>query len=177
MFRMAISALALFGALTIAAPSLAKDQVQDRVIDLSDIRTVAGVMMQAGYKADIKKSDSGREYILSGVNGSGFQVQFYGCTNGTGCDSLELYSWYKKQPHFSLALANEWNRDNRFLKVAIDSDGDLAEYIYISAIGKTTYANFIDYIEWYAAMDASLGKFLNEKAASAKTEPAAAAPK
>ncbi|MGH6613148.1 hypothetical protein [Sphingomonas sp.] len=56
MFRMAISALALSGALIIATPSLAKDEVQDRVIDVSDIKTVAGVMMQAGYKADIKKS-------------------------------------------------------------------------------------------------------------------------
>ncbi len=42
------------------------------------------------------------------------------------------------------------------------------EYIYLSAIGKMTYANFLDYIDWYAQMDASLGKFLNEKAEPAK---------
>ncbi|QNQ11213.1 YbjN domain-containing protein [Sphingomonas alpina] len=165
---MAISALALSGALAVATPALAKGEAQDRVIDISDIKTVAGVMMQAGYKADIKKSESGQEYIASGVNGSEFTVRFYGCKNNTGCDSLEFFSWYKKQPHFSPALANEWNRDKRFLKVAIDADGDLVEYIYLSAIGKTTYANFIDYIEWYAQMDVSLGKFLNEKAEPAK---------
>ena len=49
------------------------------------------------------------------------------------------------------------------LKVAVDSDGDLAEYLYVSALGNMTYENFKDYIDWYASMDTQLGAFIKEK--------------
>ena len=45
----------------------------------------------------------------------------------------------------------------------IDNDGDLAEYMYATAIGRTSYANFLDGVEWFATMDGSLAKFLSEK--------------
>ena len=66
-------------------------------------------------------------------------------------------------------MANEWNASKRFLKVAIDKDGDLAEYLYVSALGKMTFDNFKDYVDWYSSMDASLSKFVEEKRAAAKS--------
>ena len=62
-----------------------------------------------------------------------------------------------------MELANEWNATKRFLKVAIDKDGDLAEYMYGTAIGRTSYANFLDSVAWFATMDGALAKFLSEK--------------
>ena len=99
----------------------------------------------------------------SSIGGNGFQVLFYGCKNKVGCDSFDFYSWFKKEPFFSTDMANEWNAGHRFLKVAIDSDGDLSECAYLSTVGKMTYDNFKDYIEWYGSMDAALVKFVNEK--------------
>jgi hypothetical protein len=127
------------------------------------VKGVAALLQEAGYKAEIKKADDGSSYIQSGVNGGDFQLTFYGCTNDAGCDSFEFYSYFKKEPFFSSDMANEWNAKKRFLKVAIDSDGDLAEYLYVSALGKMTYENFKDYIDWYASMDAQLGAFIKEK--------------
>ncbi len=151
-------------ALLFATPAAAA--TEERIIDVSDVKTVAGILMQAGYKAELKKNKAGQSYIASATNGNEFTVNFYGCKNDTGCDSFELFSWYKKKPFYSLEMVNEWNRDKRFLKIAIDGDGDLVEYIYVSAIGKMTYGNFVDYIEWYASMDSALSKFLNEKEAA-----------
>jgi hypothetical protein len=145
--------------MTISAPAFAAD----RVIDVSSIDNVAALMKEAGYKAEIKVGKDGDSYIQSSTGGNGFQVNFYGCKGKVGCDSFEFYSWFKKEPFFSPVMANEWNATHRVLKVAIDSDGDLSEYLAISAVGKMTFDNFKDYIEWYGSMDAELIKFVDEK--------------
>lgn len=144
-----------------AVPSVAS--AEDRIVDTGNIATVAALLQEAGYKAEIKKQDNGETYISSAANGNGFSLYFYGCKNDAGCDSFEFYSYYKKKPYFSYQLANEWNAKKRFLKLVLDKDGDLAEYLYVSALGKMTYANFVDYIDWYAAMDADLNSFLVSK--------------
>ncbi len=139
----------------------------DRVVDVSSVKSVAALLQEAGYKAEIKKGDDGASYIQSGVNGGGFQLTFYGCKNDIGCDSFEFYSYFKKEPFFSVEMANEWNVKKRFLKVAIDKDGDLAEYLYVSALGNMTYENFKDYIDWYGSMDSGAGAFIKERRAAA----------
>lgn len=154
-------ALYALGLTAMAAPSAA--MAADRVVDVSSVKNVAALLQEAGYKAEIKKGNDGGSYIESGANGSGFQLTFYGCTNDAGCNSFEFYSYFKKEPFFSVAMANEWNAKKRFLKVTIDSDGDLAEYLYVSALGKMTYDNFKDYIDWYASMDSDLSGFIKEK--------------
>lgn len=156
--RIRLLALALAA---VTAPSTA--MAADRVVDVSSVKGVAALLQEAGYKAEIKKGDDGDSYITSGANGSGFQLNFYGCKNDTGCNSFEFYSYFKKEPFFSADMANEWNVKKRFLKVAIDSDGDLAEYLYVSALGNMTYENFKDYIDWYASMDSELSGFIKEK--------------
>lgn len=152
----ALLALALAAA---PMPALA----EDRIVDISSVASVAELLKEAGYRAEIKTGNDGTKYISSAANGGNFSLYFYGCKDDAGCDSLEFYSWYKKEPYFSLDLVNEWNRDKRFLKIAIDKDGDLVEYVYVSALGKTTYANFVDYIDWFTSMDGTLAKFLESK--------------
>lgn len=159
-----IRALAAVAAVSMASAGVAAD----RVVDVTSVAGVAALLREAGYKAEIKKDKEGDGYIDSGVNGTGFQLVFYGCTNDKGCDPFEFYSWYKKEPYFSTDMTNEWNANKRFLKIAIDKDGDVAEYLYVSALGGMTYENFKDYIEWYSSMDASLGKFLEEKRVAAE---------
>ena len=136
---------------------------KEATVDIGDIKTVAGLIMQAGYRAEIKQSKSGGSYIASAANGSEFSVNFYGCKADTACESLEFQSWYKKQPYFTADLTNEWNAKKRFMKIAVDGDGDLVYYVYLSAIGHTTFKNFADYLDWFTTMDASLAKFLDEK--------------
>ncbi|RDE05401.1 YbjN domain-containing protein [Sphingomonas aracearum] len=162
--------------LTMAAGLLASGTAiaQDRVVDTGSVKSMATLLQEAGYKAEIKKNKEGQDYIVSGSNGASFQILFYDCKAGS-CGSYQFFSWWKKAPYFSDALVNEWNRDHRFLKVAIDSEGDLSEYADVSAVGKQTYANFVDLIEWYSSADAELGRFLSEKeAAAGKTAPAPA---
>lgn len=157
---MGIRLLALALAL-ITAPSAA--MAADRMVDVSSAKNVAALLQEAGYKAEIKKAPDGSSYIESGANGGGFMVIFYGCKNDAGCDSFDLYGYYDKEPFFSTAMANEWNAKSRFLKVAVDEDGNLAESVYVSALGNMTFDNFKDYIDWYASMDGQLGAFIKDK--------------
>jgi len=147
----------------LAAAQPATPATTDRVVDVSDARAVAALLKEAGYKAEIKTDSGGESYIVSSAGGNEFRVIFYGCTHDANCDSLQFYSWFKKEPFFSQDMANEWNKEWRFLKVAIDKDGDLSEYMDISAIGKMTYANFRDYIDWYESMDSKLITFVSDK--------------
>lgn len=136
---------------------------QDRIVEPNSIEAIVALMHEAGYKAEVKTQDNGERYIESGANGGVFSIYLYGCKNKSGCDSFEFYSYYKKKPHYTAELANDWNAKKRFLKVVIDKDGDLAEYLYVSSLGKMTYANFVDYIDWYTAMDSDLSQFLQSK--------------
>jgi hypothetical protein len=143
---------------------------EDKLLDLRQPSVVADALREAGYKAELKKNDKGEPYILSSANGTNFTIEFYNCTGMADCSSYQFESWYKAEPLFTLALANEWNTKKRFLKVAIDNDGNLNEYMDFTAVGKTTYANFADIVDWYQTMDASLAKFLDEHRSAAKTK-------
>ena len=157
-----VRALAFVAALTLPASAMAAD----RVVDVSSVQGVAALLREAGYKAEIKMGKDGTSYIISGVNGGSFHIDFYGCTNDKECTSIDFYSWDKKEAFFSPALANEWNASKRFLKVAIDKDGDLSEYLSVSTLGNMTFDNFKDYIDWFASMEGDLNKFLAEKRAA-----------
>lgn len=137
---------------------------EDRIVDIAQPEIVVQALQEEGYKAILKThQEGGLPYIESAANGSTFTVEFYGCKTGKNCTSLEFYAWYKKTPTYTVDFVNRWNANKRFLHLAIDSDGDLATYLYVSTVGKTTYANFADSIDWWSTMTADLFKFMDEE--------------
>lgn len=58
------------------------------------------------------------------------------------------------------------------MKVGIDSDGDLREFLDATAVGGMTQAQFTDLVEWYSEMDADFAKFVEEKREAARVKPA-----
>ena len=165
-----VRVLAAAAALVVATPAIA----DDRVVDVSSVDSVAALLREAGYRAEIKVGKDGDFYLESATGGNSFQVIFYGCKDKINCDSFDFYSWFKKEPIFSIEMANEWNANHRFLKVAIDPDGDLSEYVAVDSVGKMTFDNFKDYVDWYGTMDAELIKFVGEKRKAATPAPAPA---
>lgn len=159
-------------ALAVAMPAAA----QDKLFDATDPAQIVEAMKEAGFKAELKTNDQGEPFIKSAANGSPFSVEFYGCEGQKGCQSFQFYSWYKKDPLYTLELVSEWNKLKRFLKLRIDQDGDLALSMDVSAVGKMTQANFADWIDWYQVMDGELDKFLSEKRRAAGTPAPQVAP-
>lgn len=155
----AIAAMMMAG----AVPAHAQGPAAERIVYPNSAEAVAKLLQEAGYRAEIKTSKAGAKYVVSAASGNEFSIYLYGCKQGLECDSFEFYSWYKKQPYFTPALVNDWNEAKRFLKATIDKQGDLSEYLYVSTLGGMTYKNFVDYVDWYVAMDAELAKFLSER--------------
>jgi hypothetical protein len=143
----------------VAAPAVA----QTRTVDGTDPANIVSAFQAAGYKALLDKRDNGDPYISSAANGSNFSVEFYGCENGRNCSSLQFYAWYKKKPFYTEALANDWNRQKRFLKAYIDKDGDLATTLDVTTTGALGAENFADTLDWWSVMTAELFKFLAER--------------
>lgn len=160
----------MIGALIWAVAALAAPE--GALLDLRQPGNVVTALQTAGYKAELKINKQGEPYILSATNGQSFTVEFYGCDGLKDCNSFQFASWYKKDPLYTAALSNEWNSRNRFLKVAVDSDGDLREFLDATAVGGMTQAQFTDLVEWYSEMDGLLDKFLVEQRASTKAKPA-----
>ncbi len=155
---MKLTSMLLASIPTLTAPANA----QETLIDLTQPRAVVQAMQDAGYKAALKKDEKGEPYIESAANGSNFTIQFYGCKNATDCPSLQFYSWYKKEPWYTVELANRWNIAKRFIKAMIDKDGDLATTFDVTTAGKTTVANFADAIDWWSVMSGELFDFLDK---------------
>ncbi|MHA6723107.1 YbjN domain-containing protein [Sphingomonas sp. RS2018] len=141
---------------------------QDKLFDATDPATIAGALKEAGYKAELKTNAEGEPYIVSAANGSPFTIEFYGCEKAKACGSFQFYGYFKKEPLYTVQLANDWNASKRFLKVRIDKDGDLALSMDVTGVGKMTQAQFADWVDWYQVMDGELDKFLTEKRAAAK---------
>jgi hypothetical protein len=154
-----------------AMPAMAQSADPARSVDLSRPEQVAKLLQEAGYKAEIKKHDgSGDLYISSAANGSPFTIEFYDCASAKGCTSIQFFSWYSKKPWYSIEMANRWNAKKRFLRIVIDKDGDLSTWMDITTIGKVSFANFADNVDWWQSMTSDLFTFLaeEEKAAGGK---------
>ena len=162
--RRLIATFALLWGMTSAVDAA----VPDRLLDLRQPSVVADALREAGYKAEMKTNAKGEPYIASSANGSSFTIEFYNCKGLVDCGSYQFSSWYKPDPLFTPAFTNEWNLKKRFLKIAVDTEGNLDEYMDFTATGKTTYANFADIVDWYQTMDSSLAKFITEHKDAAK---------
>ncbi len=144
-----------------------KADAEDVLLDLSTAELVAAAVQDAGYKAQLKKADDGSLYILSAANGEEFTIDMTDCKMLV-CNGLSIQSYYKAEPIFTTDFANEWNQNNRFLKVSINSRGELREWFDVTTRGKLTKANFADLIDWYTSIDSALAKFVEQKRNAAK---------
>jgi hypothetical protein len=158
----------LAGLMLLVVPLPAAAQDKEQLLDLSAPYLVAKALQDAGYKAELAKSKTGDPYIKSAANGAEFTVEFYDCELASGCGSMQFYSWYKKQPWLTPEFANRWNTSKRFLKVDIDSDGDLSMHLDVTTVGKLTKANLADVIDWWSVMSDDLAKFIDKEDAEYK---------
>ena len=84
---------------------------------------VAKVLQDKGYKALIGKDKSGDPKVESAAEGVNFIVYFYGCKNGANCGDIQFSAGFQKTEADANAI-NEWNKNQRFAKAYLDSDGD-----------------------------------------------------
>jgi Putative bacterial sensory transduction regulator len=106
----------------IAATILFSVPAQAQMVRAQDPSSIARVLQDMGYKAEMTKDDSGDPLIKSSSGGSNFAVFFFGCTKNTDCRTVQFFAGYSdKKP--TLARINEWNMNKRFGRAYISSSG------------------------------------------------------
>ncbi len=85
--------------------------------------TIAAVLRDAGYRAELTKDDSGDPLIKSSASGASFSVFFYNCTANKECSTVQFYAGFK-QPGMTLDKINSWNASHRFGRAYLDDEKD-----------------------------------------------------
>jgi hypothetical protein len=106
----------------LAATFLFAGTAQAQMVRAQDPTTVANVLRDMGYKAEVTKDDSGDPLIKSSSGGSNFAVFFFGCTKNTDCRTVQFFAGYTDRKP-TLAKINEWNMNKRFGRAYISSSG------------------------------------------------------
>ncbi len=144
--------------------------------DLRRPSYIVSALRQEGYRAELRRTQQGEPVVLSATNGRPFTVIFYGCDGFKDCKSFGLRGALRKEAFFTPVLANEWNAEHRFLRIAIDANGDLQQYLDATGIIGMTQTQFAELLVWYTEMDRTLARFLAEKRDAAKAATPAPAP-
>lgn len=136
----------------------------------SDPESVANGIMLAGYRAKLESDKSGDPVIKSGANGYDYSVHFYGCKENKACDSLEFYVGFADDGKNTPDLANRWNKNKRFIHMAVQDDGILSVSYDVATIGGINQANFADIMAWWDTMLGEMRAFFgNNTGSSAAT--------
>jgi hypothetical protein len=154
-------AMKLFAFLVVAG-TVAPIQAEAQMVDAARPQSVVSAMQQAGYRATLETSKSGKPVIRSAANGSEFTVMFDDCNAQNGaCKSLAFVAWYKAKPGWTLQRMNQWNDEKKFLRAYIDKDGDVATDYWMTTVGGLTDANFKDALDWFVVISGQLFQFLD----------------
>jgi Putative bacterial sensory transduction regulator len=98
--------------------------------------------------------------IVARLNGRKYVINFYGCSKGKACQSLQ-FVWAIDLKNVSLDKVNEWNKAKRFAKAYIDSDGDLALDMDINLAHGVTRKNLDDSFDyWQVALKLFYKEFI-----------------
>ena len=73
--------------------------------------------------AKLDKDREGDPKITGNLEGSAYQILFFGCTNHVHCDNIEFQAGWT-DTKATLQEVNRWNRDKRFGKAYLDSAND-----------------------------------------------------
>ena len=93
-------------------------------IDPRDPSSVSDTMQRFGYRAELKKDDTGDPMVSSSAGGYKFVVFFYGCTDGADCNSIQFQSSFTSDDEVEASVLNDWNKNFRFTKAYFDDDND-----------------------------------------------------
>jgi Putative bacterial sensory transduction regulator len=144
---------------TAAAPSGA--------ITAADPASIVKALQAAGYRGSIKTNKDGRPYVDSAANGSSFAIDLYNCEDNEkkiGCKTMLFSTWWKPEPHLSVALANRYNSKSMFGRAYINDKSELTLEMPVTTVGGINQANFEDLVDWWGVVDDEMEKLIAEAA-------------
>jgi hypothetical protein len=138
---------AALAASLVAVPARADEVRSD------DPASLARVLQDMGYRAEVTRDSSGDPMIKSTTSGTDFAILFYGCKSNRNCTSVQFFAGFKDPDNGSLAAMNKWNADNRFGRAyQADSGSARIEYDLDLDVGGMSAALFRDNLEVFTSL-------------------------
>jgi hypothetical protein len=100
---------------------------------------LAGILKDAGYRAEMVH-ENGRYRIRTGMGGRRVTLYLY-CDDSGNCQSVTWELSFSASPDFTVTLCNKWNRDRRYAKAYIDTDGGIVVQYDVAFAGGVTKEN------------------------------------
>ncbi len=126
----------------------------DAVVDAVTGKEFAALLAEFGYDVEVDEDDQGDPYFITSKNGTRFVVIFYGCDKNPSaisrvCGDVQFRSSYEAPDAASLDRMNNWNRDFRFGKAYVDSDGDPTIEMVVNMTGGVTPSYVRNTLKWW----------------------------
>ncbi|MBO6719725.1 MAG: YbjN domain-containing protein [Rhizobiaceae bacterium] len=119
--QMLAAVLAIGGVLSLSEAALSKDA--RGTIHASNPEGIASILR--GFGSALVGTDSYGDPKIDGRSaGEEYTVLFYGCTDNIDCRSIAFWTYWTVE--VDLDRVNEWNKRERYGKLYVDNDGDLA---------------------------------------------------
>jgi len=112
--------------------------MSEAALDVMSPQQVAQAVMEAGYRAQIEKREDG-DYVIRSM-ASGYKCNIFCYSLGGNPErvaSLQFHCAFGDLKP-SMDKVNAWNRQKRFVKVYVDSDGDAGFEMDVSLRGVST---------------------------------------
>lgn len=135
--------IAVSGSLALAPAAMAQS-----LIEASDVDAIANIARGYG-SATIQTDSAGDPQILGRIDGVQYTVNFYGCTNGANCSTIQFRAAWTNPGSVTVDHMNSWNQDKRFGKAYMDYDNDPVIEWDVNLFGGVSARNLDDTFDWW----------------------------
>ena len=146
----------LIGLLTVAALAGLAWAASARVSQATVYNAVSGKEISAmlsteGYRPTLGKADDGDPQIKFKVQGKEIYIDFYDCNKTEFCGSLNISTGWALKTKLAAAELNQWNADNRYIRVYTDEENDPFLEDDIDLDGGATMNNVKEFVKTYVS--------------------------
>ena len=106
----------------------------------------------------MKKDSYGDPYIKGRIDGTSYNITFYGCTKHKRCDDIKFHAGWDEK--VSLTKVNKWNRTKRFSKAYLDKDGDVHIGMPVNLDNGVSQENFEDTTSMWVKVLGTFRKYI-----------------
>jgi hypothetical protein len=144
--------------LALAAASLTAPTAHTgEIIDATDPAEVLEVVRNHG-EGTMTKDGMGDPLIEGRIEDKDYRLFFYDCSEGRGCKSLMFSATWEIEDLTDARIA-DWNREQRFGKAYLDTEGRATVEMNVNLHGGVTRANLDDTISWWRLVLAEFPKY------------------
>lgn len=144
----------LVGLLTVAALAGIAWAAGARVSQATVYNAVSGKEISAmlsteGYRPTLGKAEDGDPQIKFKVQGKEVYIDFYDCNKTEFCGSLNISTGWALKTKLKATDLNQWNADNRYIRVYTDEENDPFLEDDIDLDGGATMNNVKEFVKTY----------------------------